>query len=81
MIATHEAALLFLAIATREDQTAEGRDANVLRATRLMRLHIDQLEAMQKLKGKSGQQKVVVEHVNVQLGWAGARRRLLGSSQ
>jgi hypothetical protein len=30
-----------------------------------MRLFIDQLEAMAKLKGKVGQQKVTVEHVHV----------------
>jgi hypothetical protein len=43
-------------------------DANVLRATRLMRLFNEQLEAMAKLKGKSGQQRVVVEHVTVNEG-------------
>lgn len=68
MIATHEAAIMFLQTATRDDQTFEGRDANVLRATRLMRLHLDQIEAMQKLKGRAGQQKVTVEHVHVYQG-------------
>jgi hypothetical protein len=38
MIATNEAALLFLRRATVEGQTLEGRDANVLQATRLMRV-------------------------------------------
>ena len=33
-----------------------------------MRLFTEQLEAMAKLKGKSGQQRVVVEHVNVAAG-------------
>ena len=33
-----------------------------------MRLFGEQLEAMQKLKGKSGQQKVTVEHVHVHDG-------------
>jgi hypothetical protein len=63
-----EAAMFFMAHATRDDQTFQGRDANVLRATRLMRLHLDQIEAMQKLKGKAGQQKVTVEHVHVHEG-------------
>lgn len=67
-IATHEAALLFLRRSTIDGQTLEGSDANVLRATRLMRLHLDQIEAMQKLKGKAGQQKVTVEHVHVYQG-------------
>jgi hypothetical protein len=43
-------------------------DANVLRATRLMRVFIEQLEAMQKLKGKPRQQRVTVEHVHVHKG-------------
>jgi hypothetical protein len=68
LVATHETALMFLAAATREDQTVEGRDSNVLRATRLMRLHLEQIEALQKLRGKAGHQRVVVEHVNVHAG-------------
>lgn len=68
MIATHEAGLFFMRRATVEGQTFEGADANVLRATRLLRLHLEQLEAMQKLKGKAGQQKVTVEHVHVHQG-------------
>jgi hypothetical protein len=68
MIATHEAALKFLRCATLEGQTMEGSDANVLRATRLMRVFNEQIEAMQKLKGKTGQQKVTVEHVTVNQG-------------
>ena len=40
----------------------------MVRATRLMRLHLEQIEAMQKLKGKAGQQKVTVEHVHVHEG-------------
>jgi len=68
MIAANDAALLFLRHATADGQTVEGSDANVLRATRLMRLFIEQLAAMAKLKGKAGQQKVVVEHVHVHSG-------------
>ncbi len=33
-----------------------------------LRLFNDQLEAMQKLKGKTGQQRVTVEHVHVHKG-------------
>ena len=68
MIAANDAALLFLQRAAADGQTVEGPDANVLRATRLMRLFIEQLAAMAKLKGKAGQQKVVVEHVHVYSG-------------
>ena len=68
MIATHEAAAMFLWRATRDDQSTEVTDANVLRATRLMRLFVEQLDAMAKLKGNAGQQKVTVEHVHVHKG-------------
>jgi hypothetical protein len=68
MIATNEAALLFISRSTLENQSTEVTDANVLRATRLMRLFIQQIETIQKLKGKSGQQRVTVEHVHVHQG-------------
>jgi hypothetical protein len=67
MVGVHEAALMFLKRATLEGQTFEGCDANALRATRLLRLFNEQLEAMAKLKGKAGQ-KVTVEHVHVYPG-------------
>jgi hypothetical protein len=68
MIATNDAALMFLGRATTEGQSLAGAEASVLSATRLMRLHLDQIEAMQKLKGKTRHQKVVVEHVHVYQG-------------
>lgn len=68
MTATSEMALMFLERAILPAQTPEGVDRNVLRASRLMRLHLEQIEAMQKLKGKTGQQKVTVEHVHVHDG-------------
>jgi hypothetical protein len=37
-----------------KNQSNEAVDSNVLRATRLMRVFMQQLEAMQKLKGKAG---------------------------
>lgn len=68
MIGTHRAAMMFLANATKPEDSFDGRDRNVLRALRLMRLFTEQVEAMAKLKGKSGQQRVIVEHVNVAAG-------------
>jgi hypothetical protein len=68
MVATGEAALMFMHRATIPEQSTETIDRNVARATRLMRLHLEQIEAMQKLKGKAGQQKVTVEHVHVHEG-------------
>ena len=61
-------ATLLLRRATVEGQTFEGTDANVLRATRLMRLFNEQVELMARLKGKTSQQKVTVEHVHVHQG-------------
>ena len=43
-------------------------DVHMTRARALMRLFIELGEAMQKLKGKTGQQKVTVEHVHVHHG-------------
>jgi len=59
---------MFLHRAAIEGQTTEGTDLNVARATRLMRLYLEQIEAMQKLKGKAGQQTVTVEHVHLHEG-------------
>jgi hypothetical protein len=68
MIGVHRTAMSFIARATVPGQTVEGADLNVLRATRLMRLFAEQIEALSRLKGKSGQQRVVVEHVTVNKG-------------
>jgi hypothetical protein len=55
----------FLERALRADQMVVMIDRNVNRAVRLMRLFNEQIDTMAKLKGKSGQQRVVVEHVTV----------------
>ena len=68
MIAVNDAVHLFLRRATLPNQGIESTELNVLRATRLMRVFNEQLEAMQKLKGKAGQQKVTVEHVHIHKG-------------
>jgi hypothetical protein len=68
MIGVHNSSIKFLMRATGDNQTFKGMDANVLRATRLMRLFNDQLEAYAKLKGKTSEQKVTVEHVHVHGG-------------
>ncbi len=68
MIAINDAALMFMSRSTLEDQSSEGRDANVQRSIRLMRVFIQQLEAIQKLKGKAGQQQLTVEQVHVHQG-------------
>ncbi len=68
MIGVHEAATMFLRRATAAGQTSDEVDRNVLQATRLMRLFTEQLNAMAKLKGRTSQQKVTVEHVHVHGG-------------
>lgn len=68
MVGTHKGAMLFLANATKPEADASVRDRNVVRATRLMSLFTEQLEAMAKLKGKGTHQRVVVEHVHVAAG-------------
>lgn len=68
MFGVHNAALIFLNRANIEGQTVEGADSCTRRAINLMRLFGEQLEAMAKLKGKIGQQKVTVEHVHVHKG-------------
>jgi hypothetical protein len=68
MLGVHTAAFTFLHRAGVKDQTIHGVDRNINRAVRLMKLFNSQAELMLKLKGKSGQQKVVVEHVNVAPG-------------
>ena len=68
MFGVHNAAVMFLQRTTREDQDLAVTDANVCRATRLMRLFNEQLAAMAKMKEKTGQQKVTVEHVHVHSG-------------
>lgn len=47
---------------------SEAADANMKMAMQFMRLFIEQLETMAKLSGKTGQQKVTVEHVHVNDG-------------
>ena len=68
MFGVHHAAITFLTGATLKGQTEEGADASVARATRLMRLFMEQGQAMAKLQGKASQQKVTVEHVHVHSG-------------
>jgi len=68
MVGAQRVAMQFLERSTQPGQTTETIDANVGRSVRLMRVFLDQTEAMSKLKGKSGQQRVVVEHVTVAAG-------------
>lgn len=68
MLAVHEAALRFLMFATQDGQYVETAHGSVLRATGLTRVFLEQLAAIQRLKGKTGQQNVTVKHVHVHEG-------------
>ena len=77
MVGTYRTAMLFLANATKPEESFDGRDRNVLRALRLMRLFTEQTETMARLKGTGGQQRVVVEHVTVNAGGKGFCRAVM----
>jgi hypothetical protein len=68
MTGIHNVAMYCLGAALNEGQTFMGRDANINWATRLLRMFTAQMEALQKYRGKSTQQKVTVEHVHVHQG-------------
>jgi hypothetical protein len=68
MIGVHNAAVRFLHRSLAPNQTIGGVDSGVSHATKLLRLFTEQLSAMAKLKGKSGQQKMTIEHVHVHAG-------------
>jgi hypothetical protein len=67
MIGAHNLAMEFLQRAMVKDQTLDVVDHNVNRATRLLRLFLLQIEALNRYRGK-GQQNVVVKHVHVNRG-------------
>jgi hypothetical protein len=58
MIGSQHLAMTFPERALQPNQMSLVVDANVLRATRLMRLFNEQVDTMAKLKGKGGQQRV-----------------------
>ncbi|MBC7949079.1 MAG: hypothetical protein H7Y42_14430 [Chitinophagaceae bacterium] len=67
MIGCHNAAVEMMKRALLSEQTTDGVDANINRATKLMRTFTAQTEALSRLRGK-GQQAVRVEHVTVHAG-------------
>jgi hypothetical protein len=67
IVGTYRASMKMLSNALLPDQTFDGKDANINRATKLQRTFLQQIEALQKLRGK-GQQKMTVEHVHVHEG-------------
>lgn len=68
MVGVHNVAMNCLGRAQIEEQTFEGRAANLKYATKLLQTFTAQMEALQRYRGKSTQQKVMVEHVHVHQG-------------
>jgi hypothetical protein len=67
MIGVHSLAMECLRRASLEGQTTEGMDANINRATKLLRTFTAQMEALNRHRGKVSQQ-MVVGNVNVNEG-------------
>jgi hypothetical protein len=68
MVGAHNMAMEFSRRAMHPEQTSEGVDVNVDRAIQFMKIFLDQVECLKKLKGKTSHQKVTVEHVTVHQG-------------
>jgi hypothetical protein len=68
MAGVHAAAVSALYKAGLQGQPYEIAELYTNRASRLMRLYMQQTEALSKLRGESGQQRIVVERVNVNAG-------------
>jgi hypothetical protein len=67
MVSVHSLAMEYLKRVSLENQTPYGIDANINRATKLLRTFTMQMEALNRHRGKVGQQ-MVVGNVNVNEG-------------
>lgn len=68
LIAANAAAMECYRRAMLGEQTFEGRKENLTQASKLSRTYVTLLEALNRHRGKGGQQKVTVEHVHVHAG-------------
>jgi len=68
MIAVHNAALELLRRVVLPEQPGQFIDSLSNRATRLLRLYVDQVEALDRLRGGGARQTVRVERVTVEAG-------------
>jgi hypothetical protein len=68
MIAAHSASMECYRRAMIGEQSPEGRQSNLNHAGKLSRTYAQLLEALNRHRGKTGQQKVTVEHVHVHAG-------------
>ncbi|MDN3575017.1 hypothetical protein [Methylobacterium longum] len=68
MIATHSASMECYRRAMIREQGHEGRQSNLSHAGKLSRTFAQLLEALNRHRGKTGQQKVEVRHVHIHSG-------------
>jgi hypothetical protein len=68
MVAVNDAVFLFMSQATLDDISSEKRGFYTEKASSLMSLYVQQADCMMRLKGRTGRQKVTVEHVHVHSG-------------
>lgn len=69
LVACHTAGMEFLRRSLLPEQTPEGIDVNVTRATKLLRTVTAQADVLARLRGKGGsEQRVTVQHVHVSEG-------------
>jgi hypothetical protein len=67
LVALHSQSMEFLRRGMLPDQTSDGTDRSVNRATKLLRTFATMAECLRTYRG-GGQQKMTVEHVTVQAG-------------
>jgi hypothetical protein len=68
MVAAHAASMECYRRAMIGQQGHEARQSNLSHAGKLSRTYVQLLEALNRHRGKTGQQKVTVEHVHVHAG-------------
>jgi len=68
MAGTHNLVMEFMRRAIHPDQYLETSEKYTYRACKLMNIFLSQIETLEKHRGKSTQQKVIVEHVHVEEG-------------
>lgn len=67
LLALHNQYMNFMTRSCQPNQTTEGIDLNINRATKLMRLYNETLDCLNRHRRK-GEQKITVQHVNVNSG-------------
>jgi hypothetical protein len=67
LISLHNQSMRYFGCTNLEGQTTQGIDTNINRSTKLARLYNETLEALSKYR-RGGEQRVVVQHVNVENG-------------